>query len=140
MRLLLLALLGVFPFQSAAAGMAGVWVAELRGTTFIRLELSASGNTIAGALGTGNVSFDDKGIVTKATAHPARLTPLRQMTISGDTLSFVRPEGNDLEQFQLKMLGADQAELTLVPSEEMLEEIKDAGIPMPKPIPLRRIR
>jgi hypothetical protein len=140
MTTLLIALLGILPFQSAAAGMTGVWVAEHKGTTFIRLELSASGNAITGALGTGNLTTDDKGNVSEVTAVPAALTPLRQVTIDGDTLSFVRPEGNDLERFTLKMLGADQAELTLIPSEEMLEELKDAGIPVPKPIRLRKIR
>jgi hypothetical protein len=51
-----------------------------------------------------------------------------------------RPEGNDREQFRLKMLGADQADLTFIPSEEMLEEMKEAGIGIPKPIRLRKIR
>jgi hypothetical protein len=141
MKTLLIALLSFVPFQSAAAGMAGVWVAEHRGTTFIRLELSATGNTVTGgAMGTGNLKVDDKGVVIEVSAVPTTLTPVRQATVNGDTLSFVRAEGNDLEQFRLRILGADQAELTLVPTEEMLEEIKEAGIAVPRPFRLRKIR
>ena len=48
MLILLLGLLGIAPWQSAVVDMPGTWVADHGGTTFVRLELKAIDNTLAG--------------------------------------------------------------------------------------------
>ena len=138
--MLLLGLLGIASFQPAAAGMSGTWDADYRGTTFVRLELKAVKNTLAGSIGTGNVRVDDNGEVMEVTAVPMTLTPLHQVVVKGASMTFMRPEGTDAERFRLTVLGADQADLLFLPSEELLEELKEAGIAVPKPIRLHRTR
>ena len=140
MILLLLGLLGIAPFQPVAAGMSGTWEADHRGTTFVRLELKAVDKTLAGAIGTGDVRVDDNGDVMEVTGVPMTLTPLYEVVVKGPSVTFMRPEGSDAEHFRLTVLGADQAELLFLPSAELLEELKEAGIAVPKPIRLHKIR
>ena len=139
MLVMLLALLGIAPVQPAA-GLPGTWVAEHRGTTFIRLELKGAGGTLSGMIGIGNVRFDDKSEVIEVGPLPATLTPLIDVALNGSSLSFAMKEGNDADHFQLKMVGVDQAELTFSLSEDVIEELKDEGLPMPGPIRLHKIR
>jgi hypothetical protein len=138
MLILLLGLLGIT--QSAIADMPGTWVADHRGTTFVRLELKAVDTTLAGAIGTGNVRVDDNGDLLEVTAIPTTLTPLHEVVVKGPSITFMRPEGNDDEQFRFTVLGTDQAELLFLPSAELLEELKEAGIAVPKAIRLHKIR
>ena len=138
MLLLLLGLLGIA--QSAIADMPGTWVADHRGTTFVRVELKAVNNTLAGAIGTGNLRVDDNGDVLEVTSVPTTLTPLYEVIVKGPSITFMRPEGADDEHFRFTVLGADQAELLFLPSEDLLEELKQAGIAVPKAIRLHKIR
>ena len=140
MLILLLGLLWIAPSQSAVVDMPGTWVAEHRGTRFVRLELKAVKDTLAGAIGTGNVNVDDNGDLKEVTAVPMTLTPLYDVIVKGPSITFMRPEGGDDEHFRFTVLGVDQAELTLILSEELLEELKDEGIPVPKPFRLHKIR
>ena len=140
MVLLLLGLFGIAPVQSAITDMSGTWIADHRGTTFVRLELKAVDNTLAGAIGTGNVSFDNNGDVTEVTAVPMTLTPVYEVVVTGASIRFMRQEGTDAEQFRFTVLGADQAELLFLPSEEMLLELKEAGIGALKPFRLHKAR
>ena len=141
MIMLLLGLLGIGSLQPAAAGMSGTWVADHRGTIYIRLELNAVDGTLAGKMGTGTVHFDKNGDVDEAAAPASMtMTPLLEVTLDGTTLSFATQEGNDTDHFRLTVVGADQAELAFILSKEMLEELKDEGIPALKPIRLRKIR
>jgi hypothetical protein len=139
MLVFLLGLLGIAPWQSAIVDMPGTWIADHRGTMFVRLELKVVNNTLAGAIGTGNVSFDDNG-VREVTAVPPTLTPLYEVVIKGPSITFMRQEGSDAEHFRLTVLGADQADLLFLPSEELLQELKEDGIAVPKPIRLHKIR
>lgn len=60
--------------------------------------------------------------------------------IARGVLSLVRTEGDDIERFRVRFTGDRVAELTFLPSDEDLEELQEAGIPAPKPIPLRKLR
>jgi hypothetical protein len=115
-------------------------VAERNGTVFVRLELRVTDGALSAGLATGDVQFDAKGEVKNAAPVPARLTPITDLVATGSDVSFVRLEGNDTERFRLRVVSEDRAELQLLPDEEMLEELKELGIPAPKPIALRKIR
>jgi len=141
MIMLLLALLGIAPWQSAIVDMPGTWVADHRGTTYIRLELKAADGALVGTMGTGTVRFDNNGDVIEAAASPSpKLAPLLEVTVDGSSISFATHEGNDTDHFRLTVVGVDQAELTFIWTQELLEELKDEGIPVPKPFRLRRLR
>ena len=126
--------------QPPPAGLAGTWVAELNGTTFMRLELRTESGRLIGAIGTGDIQFDKNGVVNEAKRAPTTLTPMSSIEISGSVMSFKRIEGDDLEDFRLRITGERTAELTFLPSDEVLKELKEEGIPAPKPIPLRKVR
>ena len=138
-HLLVALLLAILP-QTSPGGLAGTWVADLNGTTFMRLELRTENGRLIGALGTGDIHFDKNGVVDQAKSVPATLTPISSIEMSGNVMSFTRIEGDDLEHFRLRITGDRTAELTFLPSEEVLEELKEEGIPAPKPIPLRKVR
>jgi hypothetical protein len=141
MIMVLLGLLGIASWQSATADMPGTWVADHRGTIYIRLELKAADGTLAGTMGTGTVRFDSNGDVIEAAApRSMTMTPLLEVTVDGSSVAFATHEGNDTDHFRLTVVGADQAELTFIWTEELLAELKDEGIPMPKPFRLRRLR
>ena len=93
-HLLVALVLSGITVQVSPASLAGTWVAELNGVTFVRLELKGVNGQLTGAIGTGNIH----------------------------------------------VTGEYTAELTFLPSEEDLEELKEAGIPPPKPIALRKVR
>ena len=126
--------------QPPPAGLAGTWVADLNGTTFMRLELRTENGRLIGALGTGDIHFNEKGVVDEAKGVPSTLTPISSIEMSGRVMSFKRIEGDDLEDFRLRITGERTAELTFLPSDEVLKELKEEGIPAPKPIPLRKVR
>lgn len=139
-NLLLALLVTIFLPQAAPASLAGTWVADLNGTTFMRLELRTESGRLIGALGTGDIQFDKNGVVNVAQSVPPTLTPMSSIEISGSVMSFTRIEGNDLEHFRLRITGERTAELTFLPSDEDLEALKEEGIPAPKPISLRKVR
>jgi hypothetical protein len=124
--------------QPPPPSLAGTWVADLNGTTFMHLELRTENGRLIGVLGTGDIQFDKNGVVNVAKSVPTTLTPMSSIEISGGVILFTRVEGGDLEHFRLRITGERTAELTFLPSEEMLEALKEEGIPAPKPIPLRK--
>lgn len=130
---LLGALLG---FVLQTSSFTGTWVAEHQGIVYVRLELRDDGGTLA----TGNIKVGADGRVIDATTAPAMPTKLSNARTAGDELRIERPEGSDMEEFGVRIVGTDRAELTFYPPEDVLEELKAEGIPLPKPIPLRRLR
>jgi len=139
-QLLFALLVAILPPQTAPAGMVGTWVADLNGTTFVRLELRTENGRLIGALGTGDIHIDKNGLVDSAKSAPETLTPLTNMVIARGMMSFNRTQGDDIERFRMRVTGERTAELTFLPSDEDLEEMKEAGIPAPKPIALRKLR
>lgn len=65
---------------------------------------------------------------------------MTHIVMASSVVSFTRVEGNDTERFSVRIIGQDKAELTFFPSDEDLEELKEMGIPAPKPIALRKVR
>ena len=137
---LLLALALAFFTSQAPQALSGTWVAELNGMTFIRLELRIADGRLIGAMGIGShIHFDPSGNVDEAKPVAATLTPITDVVTNAGVLSFTRLEGNDPDQFRMRLIGADTAELNFVFSAEDLQELKDDGVPVPKPIPLRKL-
>lgn len=133
-------LLASFALQSAADTLTGTWVADLNGTTFVRLELRTEKGRLIGSLGTGDIHIDKNGVVDEAKSAPAMLTPISSIVMSRGVISFSRVQGDDVERFRVRATGRDTAELTFLPSDEDLEDLKEAGVPAPKPIALRKLR
>jgi len=140
MKLLSLVLFAFLPLQTASANLLGTWTAEKDGTTFVRLEFRSTGNSLAGALAVGNHSFDENGNPKTVSPASRPLSPLAEISTEDGALSFVWQPDNERERFRFRLIGENAAELTFLPSEELLEELKDEGIPAPRPIALRKSR
>ena len=139
MKLAAIAFLALFHLQSPAT-VAGTWTAEKDGITFARLELRSKGTALIGALSLGEMSVDKGGAVQSVKAAPATMTPLNNISVANGIVSFTWHRDSDEDRFRLRVLPDGGAELTVVLSEDVLEELKEDGIPAPKPIPLRKAR
>lgn len=140
MTLLLALALALLTSQAPQAALSGTWVAELKGITFMRLELRIADGRLIGAMSVGSyIHFDQSGNVDEAKPIAGTLIPISDVVTNAALVSFTRLEGNDPDQFRMRLIGKDTAELSFVFSEEDLQELKDEGIPVPKPVSMRRL-
>jgi len=130
-----LALIGV---QATLADYSGTWIAERGETTYVQLELSVTNGALAGRLGLGDVQVDANGEV--AGAQPVReLTPLVGLDLRDGRLFLTRPDGDDTDHFELRILGHDAAELLFKPTAADLGDLAGNGVPLPKPFRLKKV-
>jgi hypothetical protein len=73
-----------------------------------------------------------------AASAPADLSAIFDVVVRQSTLSFSRKDGADTDHFEMKLVG-DQAELGFLPSDEDRRELAAAGVPVPKPIRLKKV-
>ena len=83
----LLAFLVAIVFQGA--NYAGMWTAEFKGVTFLRLELTTANGVPQGTLATGNVQVNKAGVVDKVEAA-GELRPIERVAVNGSLLAFSR--------------------------------------------------
>src|SRR3954471_15315182 len=69
--------------QSASGPIAGSWTATFEGRTFIRLEIETVSGAIAGGISVGDFDVNRQGLVRRADAAPANLTPIFDATMNG---------------------------------------------------------
>jgi hypothetical protein len=116
----------------------GTWIAEFKGTAFVRLELSVSGGTLGGRIALGDMEVDADGRVKAARQAPDRLTPIFDVAVRNSVVSFSHKDGNDTDRFELRLIGGE-GELRFILDEDTLKELTDEGIPPPKPVQLKRV-
>jgi hypothetical protein len=131
-------MLTLLPPQAGSQPFVGTWIAELDGTRYVRLELRLVNGKLGGTLALGNIEVDDKGDVRAATAAPDEPTPIFEVAQRGSTLSFARKDSTDVDHFELTFVG-DRPELRFIPTEADRKELAAEGIPVPKPIRLRKL-
>ncbi len=119
---------------------AGTWIAEFDGNTFVRLEMSVNGGSLSGRIVLGDLQVDAEGRVKAVAAAPDRLTPIFDVVAKDSRLSFSHKDGDDTDRFEMYLGAGDQAELRFIPDEATLKDLKEAGIAVPKPIALKRVR
>lgn len=117
---------------------AGRWIAEFKGTTFVRVELAVTNKTLGGTIGIGNFQVNAAGDISMATSVPAQQTRIFEVLVRNSTLSFSRKDGRDTDHFEMRRVGED-AELRFLPSEEDRRELAAAGVPVPNPIRLKKV-
>lgn len=135
---LALALTALLAGQPAKDPIAGSWTAKVEGRTFIRLEIKTVDGAIAGGISLGNFELDPQGVVSRADAAPPDLAPIFGVTRKGATVTFFRKDGNDTDQFELRLLENGDAQLHFVLNDEDRAELAAAGVPLPKPVHLTR--
>jgi hypothetical protein len=116
----------------------GTWIAEFKGASFVRLELSLTDGTLAGRIALGDMEVDAEGRVKAARQAPDRLTPVFDVAVRDSIVSFSHKDGNDTDRFEMRLSGGE-AELRFILDDETRKELADEGIPLPKPVRLRKI-
>lgn len=134
---LLIALIAV-PSGQTATSVVGTWTAQFEGTTFVRLELNTVNGAITGGISLGNIELNDRGAARRVDATPPGLKPISDVTQRGSTLMFSLKEGDEPDRFELRLVEGGRAELHILLSEDDLEELKESGIPAPRPILLTK--
>ena len=127
-----LALLGT---QSPVSDYSGTWIAERGETAYLRLELTVRDGALQGRLGLGDIHVDASGEV--ADAQPFRdLTPLATLDLRDGRLSLTRLDGDEIDHFEMRLLGNDAAELLFKPN---LADLENNGVPLPKAFRLKKV-
>jgi hypothetical protein len=124
--------------QQSLSTFAGSWIAEHNGTVFIRLALQETNGTIQGEVGTGGFKVNDKGDISEVTAITGPSLALSKFSLKEGVLTFFRMGDNDSDEFRLTLTADGEAELTFHLSEETLEQLEAEGIPLPRPLKLRK--
>jgi hypothetical protein len=124
--------------QSAAPSVAGIWTAQFEGRVFVRLELTGASGAVKGGITLGNVEFDKAGAVRRATNAPSELKPISDVAQRGSVLTFAVAGSDEDDRFEFRVLDAGGAELRLILSDEMRDEMLEQGIKTLQPILLTR--
>jgi hypothetical protein len=137
---LLVAIATVSVAQTGGASITGSWTAQFEGRTFLTLELKAVDGTITGGMKVGNIEVDKQGALRRVGESPRDLSPIFDVTQRASTVTFFRKDTDDStpDRFELRLLEPGRAELQLLLSDALREELAADGIPAPKPIPLTK--
>ena len=118
----------------------GTWIAELTGTTYIRLELEGAPGALRGRISLGNITgLDAQGQVIKAEPAPRELTTIFDVTLRTTSIAFSHKNGNDTDHFEMRLVGNEAAELLFILSDEDRKELAADGLPAPKPFRLKKV-
>jgi hypothetical protein len=135
----IVALLALILGQTSRQAYAGTWIAELEGTTYARLELAVTGTELGGRISLGDIHVDRDGEVDSAKAIPQKFTPLVAVDLRDSGLAFSRRDDDDVDRFEMHLIGDGVAELVFQPTAADRQELADNGIPVPKPFRLKRV-
>lgn len=130
---------GLAAGQAPGQAYAGTWTADLKGTTYVRLELEPFDGTLRGRIALGNVQFDRQGQVSKAEAPSRPATPILDVSLRITGISFSHKDGNDTDRFEMRLVDRETAELLFLPTDEDRKELAAAGIGDLKPFRLKRV-
>ena len=136
MARMMVVLLLLFTNQGTSQRFAGTWMADHAGTTYVRLVLRGADDALSGTLSLGDVQVDDRGEVKTVTAVKSA-APVFDVRVNGEVLSLARKDGADTDRFEVRLTGADSAELMFSLSEA---DRQAAGVPSVRPFRLTRSR
>jgi hypothetical protein len=122
--------------QATSQRFGGTWLADHAGTTYVRLVLRGADDALTGTLSLGDFQVDARGELKTVTAVK-NADPVFNVRVNGAVLSFSRKDGDDTDRFEMRLTGADNAELTFLVSEA---DLQAAGVSSVKPFRLTRSR
>jgi hypothetical protein len=126
--------------QSGAQPFAGTWTAALAGQTYAQLELKVTGESLGGQIRVGAVHFGREGTVDAVmqTAQNSTPTPIFDVTLRNDVLSFARKDGDEVDRFEMQLVNGD-GRLTIHLSGVDRAELASQGISTLQPLTLKRV-
>ena len=134
------AMTAVLACKPGGEPVAGSWIAQFEGRTFLRLELKTVNGMITGGMAVGHFEADGQGALRRVGESPRDLRPIFDVTQRASTVTFSRKDTDDStpDRFELRLLEPGRAELQFLLSDGDREELAASGIPAPKPIPLTK--
>ena len=137
-RAMAAAAVGVMLAQSAAQPYIGTWAADLNGNTYVRLELTTTGGALGGRIALADIHLNSQGEVEAVLGAAPGFTPIFDVVLRDATLTFARKDGDDTDRFEMRLITSGAAQLTFVPTDADREELARAGVPLPKPVRLKK--
>jgi hypothetical protein len=136
MALAALALTGA---QTGRPPYVGTWTADLAGQTYVRLELNVTNGALGGRISLGNVHVGAQGEVNQVNSVASEFTPVQDIVLRDDGLSFTRRDGDDTDHFEMRAAADGTMQLTFVLSDDDRAELARDGVPVPKPFTLTKV-
>jgi hypothetical protein len=126
--------------QSGAQPFAGTWTAALAGQTYAQLELKVTGGSIGGQIRLGAIHFGREGTVEAVvqTAQDSTPTPIFDVTLRNDVLSFARKDKDEIDRFEMQLVNGD-GRLTILLSADDRAELASQGVSTMQPLTLKRV-
>ena len=117
----LLPLLACLPLTAqdtdAQKKFAGTWEAKFKDKVICTIKVKA-GDPITGETAACSINLDENGDLKEpdSTHRPDKPSPMRNLKLQGDTLTFEEEDGDDVLEFEMKVVGDGQAELNILNS------------------------
>lgn len=126
--------------QAGPRALVGTWTAEFGGQTIVRLELHESNGVLAGRISLGASHVNAQGELDDVIEAARGFTPILVLDVvfRDGVLSFARKDGDETDRFQVRRTG-DVVHLVFDPTEEDRKQLAEAGLPIPKPVELKRV-
>jgi hypothetical protein len=124
---------GAPPQKPEPRDFVGTWKASFEGKTFTVLALKIVDGKLAGTLASGEVDLSDDGEVSHVNREAGEPRDIFDVELAGQILSFKEKDGDDVNSLEMKLTGANNAELKYILPDPLPE-----GMPMPKPFRLTR--
>jgi hypothetical protein len=106
--------------------LSGTWQAKVNGAVVCTLRLQG-GEQISGTLNDCSLNFDEKGELVAPDTVSSGTSPLRNVKLQKNILSFEVEEEGDSVKMELKVVAKDRAELRVI-----------NGPPEIKPVPFQK--
>jgi hypothetical protein len=123
--------------QAGVQSFAGTWTTELKGDTYIRLELRETHGALSGQISLGTIHPDKDGVVDTVIEPATYSKPIFDVALRDGVLSFARTDEGDTDRFELRVVG-DRVELTYRFHPGVVEALKRDGITPVRPVLLSR--
>jgi hypothetical protein len=119
----------------------GTWTVELNGTTFIRLDIQMTNDTLTGRIGVGDMHVDANGHADRVAAAPRDSTPIviEDLDVTRSKLTFSRKDGDDTDHFTAQLIDPTSLELSFLLTDADRREFSANGIHLPEPVLLKRV-
>src|SRR5437879_1940886 len=101
--------------QASPQPYAGTWTADLAGQTYVRLELNVANGALGGRISLGNIHVDAEGEIDRVNSVARNFTPVDNLVLRGESVSFTRRDGDDTDHFELHVAPDGSVRLTFVP-------------------------
>jgi hypothetical protein len=111
----------------------GTWKAYFEGKIFTVLTLKIVDGKLAGTLASGEVDLAEDGEVSQVNQEAGEPRAIFDVQLAGQVLSFKEKDGEDVNSLEMKLTGANAADLKYILPDPLPE-----GMPVPKPFRMTR--